>query len=1367
MPVRAPVPVTGRLRLRTLGGAALDLLDDDGTVIDHQDMSKAIALVTYLASVPTRSASREHLVDLLWSDLDADAAKHALRQHLWHLRRRFGDVLLSDRKTQVRLGPGIDFDRDTLLAAAERGQCDRVVELYGGDFFPGFAAPGSNELERWIDVERARLRTVFIRCAEQLVRQWLSVGRARDGQALARRVRDTEPLAQHGWRLLIEAHISGSDELGARVEADAFERYLADEEMEAEPASRAMVAAARRGGARKSDEPKGPFSELVGRAAEFAWLVDAWNAASSGRASAVRIVAPAGLGKTRLLHEFRARLASIRARVVVVRADADSRAIPLALASDLVVAIGALPGAGGVTPEVASTLVGLAPALGSIFPAAQATRGQADEPHVRRSAVRELLAAVAEERPLAVLIDDFHWSDRESAAMLAGAFGALGKQRVLIVIAQRPSEGTAPLLHDAHEFTLAPLSESAVGALLASIASLPLAKWSGLLPTELRRATGGSPLLVVETLQLAMQRQVLATTNGEWRCADARALIELLREGGSVRNRLAVLTDRDLTIVRLLSMAKAALPSDLLAAASRQPIDSLLERLTALERSGLVVHLREGWQIGHDEFAMAALAGMPATEVPLLHAALGHALIDSADATDRLRRLAPNQLRLGDAWPRLRTAFAVTVSESVQRGERRSLAGLAAEFLGDTATDGDSARLVGMLPLHLRVGLVTMRRKVAALTLALAVPALGVLFAFARGPVGEPAPDYVALIAFRDSAGGLELLELPMTEQALRSDSALVLSSTNRPIRLGTVYESGAGPSPADSHKWLTVHSMADSGVTDLFLFNSKDGGNQRLTDAPADDTGPVWSPDGELAVFASDRWSPVGRTSLAILTPRTRHVRRLTSGDHRDTGAFWSPDGSRIAFSRHRTDGTASHCTVTTDGHVGRCHLLPVGGAPIGWISDSVTMVARPEGDQVVLTRMNVDSGIEERSGILSRWPRLSADGRWLLCDCRDFDKGTPSLTVIRTDDPTVRRRITIRGPHADPVDVWWRDARARQHIARVALSKGYGEPRIGVAYRLTAKAFDQSGQVRSMPVRMFSVSDTSIASIDSTGFLIGHRAGPVTAYLSAGGWRRDSLVLNVAVNRRDTLFTEGWRHDIEPTWIEFGEPRPLITTDRAVGSAFSTNGDGRFHSGAVTRADFPTTGGLSLSTTISTPITLSQWQELEVELNLAVDTALVRRWNSRSGYFWAMGHSGAAPVRCHFKYPSGPEGDRYGETLQMDLKQSAVVRSASPSMRAGRWTKLIVQVFPDGRCGIALNGIALLVAGETSPFTVVPARARIVVMGNSHQTRILVGPITLREGVDTAIDWSMTQPAARRTSFETDAAKTKSGLASTRKLP
>src|SRR5688500_5414923 len=138
-----------RLTLVTLGSAALRAPIPSNTAADDAvgsttlfDLGKPLALITYLACAPERSAAREHLIYLLYGDAEPQAAKHALRQTLRYMKKRLSDRQLVSGGDVLTLVGGLDCDRDALLAAAVRGDADAGVRLYSGDFFQGFAARG-------------------------------------------------------------------------------------------------------------------------------------------------------------------------------------------------------------------------------------------------------------------------------------------------------------------------------------------------------------------------------------------------------------------------------------------------------------------------------------------------------------------------------------------------------------------------------------------------------------------------------------------------------------------------------------------------------------------------------------------------------------------------------------------------------------------------------------------------------------------------------------------------------------------------------------------------------------------------------------------------------------------------------------------------------------------------------------------------------------------------------------------------------------------------------------------------------------------------------------------------------------------------
>jgi TolB protein len=93
------------------------------------------------------------------------------------------------------------------------------------------------------------------------------------------------------------------------------------------------------------------------------------------------------------------------------------------------------------------------------------------------------------------------------------------------------------------------------------------------------------------------------------------------------------------------------------------------------------------------------------------------------------------------------------------------------------------------------------------------------------------------------------------------------------------------------------------------------DGSNvQRLTDDPAEDMRPSWSPDGARIVFSrmqDENWD------LYVTDIDDKNLRRLTESDNNEFCPIWSPDGSQIAYmSSPRRDSFQIRPMKTLPGH-------------------------------------------------------------------------------------------------------------------------------------------------------------------------------------------------------------------------------------------------------------------------------------------------------------------------------------------------------------------------------------------------------------------------------------------------------------------
>jgi DNA-binding SARP family transcriptional activator len=1321
------IPVSTSPALRTLGGAALLDATTGATILGP---GKPLALVAYLALSPGHAATREFLTDLLWADLEADRARHALRQALWQVRHILGESAFTGRD-ELRLALPIASDRDDFLTAMERGDCDRAVDLYTGPFLPDLAVPGGVEFEHWADLERDRLRAMFLRSCEMATRRKLASSQFRDAQRIARRARDADPSNELGWRLLLESLSAGQDFITATLEADALEARAAAELRELEPATRATVRMARRvseGAPRREPEL---VADLIGREREYAIILDACERATSGPATHVHLAASAGLGKTRLLNDVRARLSAAGKRVVSIRAHPGERQIPFAMASELARAAAELPGVVGISPASAAALVALNPALSSRFNAPPDGASGDDALRNRAIALTEALMAAAEEAPFALLIDDLHWADPASRQLLDGVLARLDGARVAVVTASRPVREALPAIDTTTTLALPPLTGAQVASFVTSLGALPRGEaWAAGLEQGLHLATSGSPLLLLQLLKLALERGVLSLGEAGWNCADPDALGRMLREGEAMRNRLDALSREQRWLVTTLAVAGIPLGGEALAHASSRPLEAVVPDLEALERIGLVLRSGPNWDLAHDEIGAVASEGLTDTAEHTAHRGIGGALLaDSCTDPVLLIRAARHLSAAGDheglaqcAQRYVRSAWA--------RGDGRSPGQLVSELLGRAGDPDTRARVSAGLPVRWRIGLWN-RTRLATATLA---ATLATLLVGARMLSPAPAGGRAELLLFTRDPEGQNQRVVPVdlsdwnTAQPLR-----MLGPRPKGFVLPPEATSPA-PSPDGSRLLFTMRT-GDVTTDDLMLLEG--GKVRRLTHEPRDDNNGAWSPNGRWIAFLTARWSERGADDydVAVIDPATGAVRQLTTTRDWDLRMSWSPDGSRLAFARrYRLQQSPSFCTVSFDGLDEACRTLAGYQVMdvIGWQDPATVLVEAEQLDGRAIVSYHLDTGAQAvvAEGDLSD-ARVSPDGAWLAMTWARSTTDVPSLWVMPVGAPSQARRVDSLAGLSGPV---WQVPDPSAWLDSLAIGD-LSLPVDGVG-TVSLSARDARGRPLSLPwsALRWSVDDTTIAAVDArSGHVSPKRPGSTTITVSAGGWREATARLSVTgTSARTVLLDSLWENlDTSRTatgrWRLYGDPLPR-RVDSTGGPAVSNNGDGVYSSGIYSREAFPAQSGLGVEVELSVPVTRPQWQMQGLILT-STRSQTFEPWDHRSG--------GPPPAldqdQCSFVYPGG-EGAFRLNRIQASAVGMGKPLAVAEALADGRWFTVRVQIFTDGRCGFAVNGAPLWVSPTRVP---VDLDYRVMLGGNSAGTTVRIRKVEMWEGVRGDVRW------------------------------
>jgi DNA-binding SARP family transcriptional activator/Tfp pilus assembly protein PilF len=614
-----------------------------GGVFQRPPYSKVTALLAYLA-VTSRAHSRAALATLLWGDVDERRANSSLRNALYVLRRELGLAsCLVVARHNVSLDPTqlwLDIDR---LKHAVREEAESVssmreaLALWQGPFLDGLFVSGAPDFEDWVSATRAKLEQTYLEGCLALSEAHARAKKWPEALEAAQRAVDLDPLFEAGHRQIMRINLYGGSrsaalqqyercrdslrsELGvlpsARTQA-LHEQVLAGERLPARPA-------AHRGG-RQSQEV------FVGRRQEMLALdghLEAVRDEASGRL--ILVQGEVGVGKTRLVNEWLATPNDVH--ILRSRCFEAEQSIPYQPWNDL---FRASMDRGrwqrlGLPDLWLAELAQLLPELHAIFPALprpaipnpQLARGRLGE------AIHQWLRALGQQCAICLFLDDLHWMDRASLAVLGYLLRHSAGLPLMIVGTQRERE-TDPawnrtqtlLLREGlcHTMTLFRLPFSDV-ATIAGHTGFRAADPDAFLK-RLFRETEGNPLFVVEVLQTLQGMEI--DPSGHWPIPPTIK--------GVIQGRLDRLSTSTRQMLTVAAVIGRSFEHTTLHSVTEQPVDQVLIALDEGIEAGLVIEHDGRHDFAHDQTRAVLYRSVSQTRRRHLH----HRVAEALEAADK------------------------------------------------------------------------------------------------------------------------------------------------------------------------------------------------------------------------------------------------------------------------------------------------------------------------------------------------------------------------------------------------------------------------------------------------------------------------------------------------------------------------------------------------------------------------------------------------------------------------------------------------------------------------------------------------------------------------------------------------------------
>jgi DNA-binding winged helix-turn-helix (wHTH) protein/predicted ATPase len=399
-------------------------------------------------------------------------------------------------------------------------------------------------------------------------------------------------------------------------------------------------------------------SVMVGREHELTSLIGGLDDAVAGRGRLFLICGEAGVGKTRLADEVATVAEAKRMALMVGHCSEHDEAVAYLPFVEILESFVERPQSqdrlrAALGPE-ASELARLLPKLRNVLPALPPSRSLPPA-QARRHLLNsffDFAARAASDRPALMILEDLHWADDSTLALLDHIARRLSDQPLMIICTYRDAEvDVTPLLARTledlvrgrfpTEVGLKRLPRGEVAAMLSSLSGKPPPEG---FVAEIFAKTEGNPFFVEELFHHLEDEGRLYDAVGQFRSklrigeSDAPRSVRLV-----VARRLARLGRLTREILAAASVIGRFFSFEVLQVLY-DDADSILECLEQAEKAGLLVSVAIGSQarfaFSHELIRQAVLGGLSAMRRQRLHLKVADAIEQTASAISEPTRAA-------------------------------------------------------------------------------------------------------------------------------------------------------------------------------------------------------------------------------------------------------------------------------------------------------------------------------------------------------------------------------------------------------------------------------------------------------------------------------------------------------------------------------------------------------------------------------------------------------------------------------------------------------------------------------------------------------------------------------------------------------